>query len=261
MKLDELADAMAALSGILAAARGRTVASTQFHTAVAALDRIWEECHDEIQSWNLYDPEVVSEVAGHLTRLVDASARRMERHEAQRQLRSLEAFVERELHEPYRDSPWALLRQGYDALRLEERPLLDESINALLATCHRACIVLGWCVASARVRHHVEHTMGLATYNSMSGQVVASKVPRLRRFSRDHQIKSAPEIERVPDAHLLAVLHLHGALDGGQFDALNQVLQRRNACAHPGRYFPGFHSCLSALQEIEEIVILNPHLA
>ncbi|HJN18475.1 MAG TPA: hypothetical protein QGH10_23440, partial [Armatimonadota bacterium] len=239
---------------------GKKVVSAALQQAVDLLGLSWDACHQEVSRWRLVTANELDNIGTAVARATEVCSTPADRTAATASIRRLRERVDPSLQAPYRESPWAVLRTGYALLADDERPLLDEAVRALRAECRRACIVLAWGLGAARLRKHIINNLGFGTYNTHSQGVQASNDRRLRRFSRHFEANSESELKYVPDAHLVGVIYVSGAVDGTQYDQLADVVEKRNNCAHPGAWEPAWFSAMSILEEISNLVILNPNL-
>jgi hypothetical protein len=79
-----------------------------------------------------------------------------------------------------------------------------------------------------------------------------------KSFSKVCKISSAPDIQEVPDAHLILLCRFLGWLDDAQYKQLKGCIDLRNACGHPSGYQPDPVKLQAYFSDLMQLVFSNP---
>ena len=236
------------------------IGTVTFRDAVADLGRHWKLTREEVARWGIFSPPALDYIEKRIAWLSTEIQRLPGIEEVRVVIQEARHKVDESLIPTYEASLWCQFRDGYDSLLADERPLFDEAFRCMPVECYRAAILLMWAVAAARLRQFISGKMGWARFNAASKGVQAATTAYFKAFTRPYSAATQAELSLVPDAHILVVLLHESTLDATEYAALQECLERRHTCGHPGRYSPGLHKCLSQAEDVFSTVIQNPRL-
>ena len=78
-----------------------------------------------------------------------------------------------------------------------------------------------------------------------------------RTFTRAYKFSSPPDLQEVPDAHLILLCRFLGWLDDSQYKQLRGALDLRNGCGHPGGYQPDAVKLHAYYADLVQLVLAN----
>ncbi len=120
---------------------------------------------------------------------------------------------------------------------------VTESLNCLSFGALRACVVFLWAGATRTLQRQIMQRP-LTDVNA----ALAKHDPKTR------QVKSIDDLAYVKEYLLLLVAQDVGVLDKGQREMLEQALDLRNRCGHPGKYSPGPQKVAAFVEDVLKIV-------
>lgn len=145
-----------------------------------------------------------------------------------------------------------------DGLPVEEGAYLDEAQRCLTVNGIRACIILGWCAAIARIHEKIEK-LGFDNFNKASEDMAAKQFGRFKPFNKKFKVESVSELRRtVFDTDLLWVLEYLTLIDSNQHERLRYCFEMRNNSAHPGQAPITGENLYSFYSDITNIILKNP---
>ena len=122
---------------------------------------------------------------------------------------------------------------------------IDESVKCLQVNALRACVVFLW---GGAIR-------------TIQSKLLQLPIPDLNKALQKHdpkvrQIKTIDHFAYVKDkTTLLAAVEL-GLFDKNQKDTLEEALNLRNRCGHPGKYMPGVKKVSGFVEDVVTIIFL-----
>jgi hypothetical protein len=240
-KLDDLVNFLSSQSGT-------TVGGGRLQALCSGVSASWADTRSDAERWGISNGTTLNGLSIHVDAISQGGRRRQRLPllEATRSVR--QDFVDG-LYDAWADSVWAEFGNGYSYLTPDERDVADEAFRAYEAGCYRAAVVLFWCAAGNRMRDHIENHLTFAAYNGSSAAVYQSQHQLYRRFSRDYPVSGRPELDEVPDAHILAVLLYSQVLVSNAYQILDQVRVTRNLCAHGGHTPIGARRCAASFED------------
>jgi site-specific recombinase XerD len=125
----------------------------------------------------------------------------------------------------------------------DEADYLKEALTCMSAGSLRAGIIFAWNAAVLNLRKKC-FGHGKTTLNS----AIKKHDPKAK------DVKKEDDFAYVKDAYLLRVAQDLGEIDKGEKDALEDCLDLRNKCGHPGNYKPKTLKASSFMEEIINIV-------
>ena len=129
-------------------------------------------------------------------------------------------------------------------LSVHQDELFRQAIRCAEAELFRAAHVMGW----AGFMDYLEEKLsgdGLKRVRAIRPSWKASTIEELR--------------ESVPEYQLIEAARDLGLCSKGEMKALHGLLNKRNECAHPSAYFPGFNETLGYLSELfTRVKLLQP---
>jgi hypothetical protein len=141
-------------------------------------------------------------------------------------------------------------------LATDEGEYLDEAQRCLAVNGLRACVVLGWCAAIARIHKKIED-IGYERFNQATVEMVGKTTGRFKFFTKKFSIQSRSELQTVFDTDLLWVLEYLELIDNNQHQRLRHCFELRNNSAHPGLASIRGPNLYSFYSDISEIVLKN----
>jgi len=123
------------------------------------------------------------------------------------------------------------------------REYLEEAIKCLRVGALRACTVFVW-IGAVRTLQNAAMARGAAAVTA----AVLKHDPKAR------PIKTLDDFAHVKDSVTLLAAKDLGVLDKNQKDTLNEALNLRNRCGHPGKYRPGAKKVSAFVEDITSIV-------
>jgi hypothetical protein len=138
------------------------------------------------------------------------------------------------------------------------RSYLDEALTCARNDCFRAAVIMGWCAAAYRI-HRKLLGLGLPQLEAEFDKMrLENKHQLFRAFSKTYVVKTAADIEEVPDAHLVLLCRFQGWLDDSQYKQLRVCIDLRNACAHPAQYQLDSVKLQVYFADLVQLVLGNP---
>lgn len=125
----------------------------------------------------------------------------------------------------------------------DEADYLREALMCMNAGSVRAGIIFAWNAAVINLRKKLM-LHGLVTLNA------ALK----KHFVNAKEIKKIEDFSYIKDSLLLLACQELAIIDKGEKDSLEDCLDTRNKCGHPGKYRPKSHKAASFLEEVITIV-------
>lgn len=120
---------------------------------------------------------------------------------------------------------------------------IEESLKCLQVGALRACIVFVWSGAIRTIQNKML-TVGGGTLNA----AITKHDPKARKVSR------IDDFAYIKDSVVLLAAKELAILDKPQKDTLEEALNLRNRCGHPGKYRPGIKKASSFIEDIISIV-------
>lgn len=126
---------------------------------------------------------------------------------------------------------------------LELRSYVEEAITCIEAAALRAAAVMAWAGA-------------LATIQVEMIALGASRAdPAIRRHdAKSRAISGLDDLQYVKESTLLLAAQDLNLFDKGERQMLEQCLDLRNKCGHPGRYSPGAQKVAAMVEDLTAIV-------
>lgn len=134
---------------------------------------------------------------------------------------------------------------------------LEEAIVCTEQNCARAAVVLAWCAAATKIQDKLA-SLGLPRLESEFDKMRLDTGLLFRSFTKVYKFSSTPDIQEVPDAHLVLLCRFLGWLDDGQYKQLKGCIDLRNACGHPGEYQPDAVKLQAYFSDLVQLVFSNP---
>jgi len=140
------------------------------------------------------------------------------------------------------DSLGILLKKLTDK---QTKSFIDESVTCLQVNALRACVVFLW----------------VGAIRTIQNKLLKFPFPDLNEALKIHDprtrhVKTIDHFAYVKDRiTLLAALEL-GLFDKNQKDTLEEALNLRNRCGHPGKYMPGVKKVSGFVEDLINIVFL-----
>ena len=123
------------------------------------------------------------------------------------------------------------------------KDFIEESIKCLRVDALRATVVFLWS-GSVKTIH-----LNMLTYNqSVLNAAIKKHDPKAR------DIKRIDHFSYIKDQTVLLAAQDLGLIDKNQKDTLEEALNLRNRCAHPGKYRPGLKKVSSFIEDIISIL-------
>lgn len=82
-----------------------------------------------------------------------------------------------------------------------------------------------------------------------------------KHFTKPYKISTKPDVQEIPDAHLILLCRFLTYLDDTQYKHLKAALDLRNGCGHPTGYQPDPVKPQAYYADITQLVLLNPKFA
>lgn len=125
----------------------------------------------------------------------------------------------------------------------DEAEYLKEALICMNAGSLRAGIIFAWTATVINIRKKCFNHGNVSLNNA------------LRRHNQNaKEIKKLEDFSYINDALLIKVAQELGEIDKGEKDSLEDCLDTRNKCSHPGRYRPKQLKASSVLEELISIV-------
>ena len=134
---------------------------------------------------------------------------------------------------------------------------LDEAVTCASNTCLRAAAVLSWCAVAHKIQHKLL-VLGLPRLEGEFDKMRLDQGLLFKPFNRVYKFASNPDVEEVPDAHLILLSRFLGWIDDSQYKQLRGCLDFRNGCGHPGQYNPDPVKLQVYFADIVQLVLVNP---
>jgi hypothetical protein len=134
---------------------------------------------------------------------------------------------------------------------------LDESIRCAETNCVRASVVLAWCAVAFRV-HEKLAALGMPRLQTELDNMRLDQGMMFKQFTRTYKVSTKPDIQEIPDAHLILLCRFLTYLDDTQYKHLRGALDLRNGCGHPTGYQPDPVKLQAYYADITQLVLLNP---
>ena len=122
---------------------------------------------------------------------------------------------------------------------------IDESVKCLQVNALRACVVFLWAGAIRTIQNRLLR-YPLADLN----KALQKHYPKARR------VKTIDHFAYIKDKIILLAALEIGLFDKNQKDTLEESLNLRNRCGHPGKYVPGVKKVSGFVEDIVNIVFL-----
>ena len=143
-----------------------------------------------------------------------------------------------------------------EGLPSDEGEYLDEAQRCLSVNGLRACVVLGWCAAIARIHAKIEE-LGYDTFNNATLEMAGKTTGRFKPFNKKYSIASRSELQTIFDTDLLWVLEYLALIDNNQHQRMRYCFEFRNNSAHPGLALIKGENLYSFYSDISEIILKN----
>src|SRR6266511_1035850 len=137
---------------------------------------------------------------------------------------------------------------------------LDESIRCAENNCVRAAVVLAWCAVASRM-HDKLLAVGLPQVEGEFDRMRQDQGILFRAFTRAYKFSSPPDLQEVPDAHLILLCRFLGWMDDSQYKQLKGALDLRNGCGHPCGYQPDAVKLQAYYADLVQLVLANAKFA
>ena len=138
------------------------------------------------------------------------------------------------------------------------RSYLDEALACARNDCFRAAVIMGWCATAYKI-HQKLLGLGLSPLQAALDKMrLENKHLLFRSFTKTYVIASAPDIEEIPDAHLVLLCRFLGYFDDSQYKQLRVCIDLRNACAHPAQYQLDAVRLQVYFADLVQMVLANP---
>jgi len=125
----------------------------------------------------------------------------------------------------------------------EVKNYVEEAVKCLQVGALRACVVFLW-TGSIRTIH-----------NKLSAKGSAAATAAIQKHDpKARTVKTVDDFAYIKDATTLLAARDVGILDKGQKDTLEEALDLRNRCGHPGRYRPGVKKVSAFVEDVVSIV-------
>jgi hypothetical protein len=134
---------------------------------------------------------------------------------------------------------------------------LDESIRCAETNCVRASVVLAWCAVAFKV-HEKLASIGLPQLELEFDKMRQDQGMMFKQFTKSYKVSTKPDIQEIPDAHLILLCRFLTYLDDTQYKHLKAALDLRNGCGHPTGYHPDPLKLQAYYADITQLVLLNP---
>ena len=256
--IEELQHALKLLQSVLSMCRGSTVGSQSFRAAVGEVFNAWDNANARLPHWGVIPPKTLDAIGKQVQQITEEGARANAVVEDLNQLVTESSkAVQAQLFRRYEETPWYDFSEHYDLLPEAESRLFDEAFRAHIAKCYRAAVILMWGAASFRLREYIEQRMSLPVFNEACKSLVSAKGSIYGRFNREYRADTRPELDDIPDAHVLAALLYAGVLASEGHDTLDECRRRRNRSAHPGIIAPGQRESLTQAEQILRVVFAD----
>ena len=147
-----------------------------------------------------------------------------------------------------------------EGLPSDEGEYLDEAQRCLSVNGLRACVVLGWCAAIARIHAKIEE-LDYDTFNNATVEMAGKTTGRFKPFNKRYSIASRSELQTIFDTDLLWILEYLGLIDNNQHQRMRHCFEFRNNSAHPGLAPIKGENLYSFYSDISEIILKNDKFA
>lgn len=137
---------------------------------------------------------------------------------------------------------------------------LDESIRCAETNCVRASVVLAWCAVAFKV-HQKLVSLGLPQLETVFDNMRQDQGMMFKHFTKLYKVSTKPDVQEIPDAHLILLCRFLTYLDDTQYKHLKAALDLRNGCGHPTGYQPDPVKLQAYYADITQLVLLNPRFA
>ena len=123
------------------------------------------------------------------------------------------------------------------------RNYFEEAVKCLQVGALRACVVFVWSAAIRTIQTNV-----MAKGSTAATAAVQTHDKKAR------SMKSVDDFAYVKDATTLLAAKDLGILDKTEKDTMNEALNLRNRCGHPGNYRPGVKKVSAFVEDVTSIV-------
>jgi hypothetical protein len=138
----------------------------------------------------------------------------------------------------------------------DESAYFKEALDCANHGFLRAAAVMGWSAAIDRIHRKIEQ-IGLAKFNTVSGQMAAQTKGRYKHFNQRQNIASLSELREVFDNIVLWIIEGMGLIDSNQHTRLKTCFEMRCQCAHPGEAPITEYNLMSFFSDIQKIILEN----
>jgi len=137
---------------------------------------------------------------------------------------------------------------------------LDESIRCAEANCVRGSVVLAWCAVAFRIQEKLV-SIGLPQLEGEFDKMRLDQGMLFKNFNRVYKLSTKPDVQEIPDAHLILLCRFLTYLDDTEYKHLKGALDLRNGCGHPTGYQPDPVKLQAYFADITQLVLRNPKFA
>ncbi len=124
-----------------------------------------------------------------------------------------------------------------------ERDYLKEALTCMTAGSLRAGIIFAWNAAILNLRNKCYKHGTVSLNNALKTHSLKAK-----------EVKKIEDFAYIKDSLLLIAAQELGEVDKGEKDSLEDCLDTRNKCGHPGKYRPKSLKAASVIEELINIV-------
>lgn len=125
------------------------------------------------------------------------------------------------------------------------REYLEEALKCLQVGARRACVVFIWSAAIRTI-----HVKLLDQGTKVTTDAIRKHDPKARAVSR------IDDFAYIKDNTTLLAAKELGIIDKSEKDTLNEALNLRNRCSHPGKYMPGAKKVSAFVEDVTSIVFI-----
>jgi site-specific recombinase XerD len=124
-----------------------------------------------------------------------------------------------------------------------ESDYLKEALTCMTAGSLRAGIIFAWNAAILNLRN-----------KCFKHGAVSLNIALKKHFAKAKEVKKIEDFAYIKDSLLLLAAQELGEVDKGEKDSLEDCLDTRNKCGHPGKYRPKSLKAASVIEELINIV-------
>lgn len=262
-KLEDLLEGLTAVQKDISRLTTKSVSGAALRKRIKDIHKqLWLPVAGLLENEGSLDPADVQSVADHWKRLVKLADGANPKAQYKPLIKSILATTETELlYSIIKSSAiqtiGASLRKMTSAITDPDLiKYLDESIACAEASCVRGSVVLAWCAVSFRIQQKLV-SLGLPLLESEFDRMRQDQGMMFKAFSRAYKISTPPDVQEIPDAHLILLSRFLSYLDDTEYRHLKAALDLRNGCGHPSGYQPDPIKLQAYYGDIIKLVLTN----